>query len=131
MFHTDLTCRVVASFLFVLMSVVVSAMKRVCFAFALVLIFAPAAIAATNEPAPIPPPGVLTNLFQLRDWAQNDLTHVHPFHIVAEVYDVDPAAGVLVLHDPTGLEFIHTDFKNQDIKPGSNVDVAGEGFALS
>jgi len=113
-----------------MLSVVVSAVKRGCFAFALVLIFAPAAIAATNEPATIPPPGVLTNLSQLRDWAQNDLTHVHPFHIVAEVYDVDPVAGVLVLHDATGLDFIHTDFKNQDIKPGSIVDFAGEGCAL-
>jgi len=110
--------------------VVVVAVSRWFFALVLALTFSFAAAAATNEPGVPSPPEVLTNLSQLRNWAEHELTNVHPFRIVADVCDVDPVSGVLVLRDATGMEFIHVDFNNEDVKPGARISLEGEGCAL-
>src|SRR6185312_4635013 len=94
------------------------------------LTFSFAAAAATSEPGIPSPPEVLTNLSQLRNWAEHELTNVHPFRIVADVCDVDPVSGVLVLRDATGMEFVHVDFNNEDVKPGARISLEGEGCAV-
>jgi signal transduction histidine kinase len=77
-----------------------------------------------------PPPVTLTNLFELRQWADHELTNVHPFRIVAEVCDVDPAGGVLALRDGSGVEFIRLPIKDQSIKPGVTVSLEAEGCSV-
>ena len=110
-------------------AVYVAASRWFC-AFALALMFASVGDAATNQSDVLPPPQALTNLSQLENWAANALTNVYPFRIVADVCEADPVAGVLVLRDSTGLEFIHVDFTNRDVKPGATVRFEGEGCAL-
>jgi hypothetical protein len=74
--------------------------------------------------------GVLTNLSQLRHCATQASTMVQPFRVVAEVIDVDPAGGVLVLRDGSDSEFVRVDFGKRAIQPGSTVCIEGRGCAL-
>jgi hypothetical protein len=68
-----------------------------------VLLCAPASAAEAPNPTQ---PELLTNLFQLRHAANLEPAVVLPFRIVADVWDVDSASGVLVLRDLSGVEFI-------------------------
>ena len=65
-----------------------------------------AAATAAEQPVSPPQPEWLTNLSQLRHCAEQAPAMVHPFRIVAEVCEADSASGVLVLRDPSGVEFI-------------------------
>ena len=75
-------------------------------------------------------PELLTNLFQLRQSADEEPPVVHSFRIVAEVCDVDPTCGMLVLRDASGAEFIRLDLPDQRIEPGTTVCFEGEGCAF-
>ena len=89
-----------------------------------------AAVAATENPASPPQLDLLTNLFQLRGCAGQEPAVVHPFRIVAEVCDVDSASGVLVLRDPSGVEFIRLDLQGRTIEPGATVCLEGKGCGV-
>jgi signal transduction histidine kinase len=73
---------------------------------------------------------LLTNLFQLREQAEHERLVVHPFRIVADVIDADCKAGVLLLRDASGVEFIRGDFGAGDIEPGATVCLEGTGNAV-
>jgi hypothetical protein len=75
----------------------------------------PAIAEGTNTSGP---PALLTNLFQLRRCAGQERPVVHPFQIVADVFDVDSAGGVLVLRDDSGIELVQLDLRGQTIEPG-------------
>lgn len=94
------------------------------------LILGFAAAAPAGEPAGPPPPELLTNLFQLREEAEHERLVVHPFRIVADVIDADCKAGVLLLRDASGMEFIRGDFAARDIEPGATVCLEGTGNAV-
>ncbi len=76
------------------------------------------------------PPYWLTNLVQLRRCAEQEPSVVHPFRIVAEVYDVDTASDVLVLRDPSGVEFIKIELQGRDIEPGATVCLEAKGCGV-
>jgi signal transduction histidine kinase len=88
-----------------------------------------AAASAAEAPNPAPPE-LLTNLFQLRHAANLEPAVVLPFRIVADVWDVDSASGVLVLHDPSGVEFIRLALQGRAIEPGATVCLEGRGCGL-
>ena len=94
-------------------------------AFVLVLAFQCTAPAAERAQ-----PLVLTNLLQLRHWASHELTNVHPFRIVADVFDADLANGVLALRDSSGVEFISGDFRDSGIRPGATISLEGDDCAV-
>ena len=86
---------------------------------------------ATAAPAE---PELLTNLFQLRQSAEQVTKAtevVHPFRVIAEVCDVDGAAGVLVLRDPSGVEFIRLKLDGRKLEPGATVCLAGKGCGVA
>ncbi len=83
--------------------------------------------APAGEAASPPQPELLTNLFQLREEADHERLVVHPFRIVADVIDADCKAGVLLLRDASGVEFMRGDFGARDIEPGSTVCLEGTG----
>jgi hypothetical protein len=83
-----------------------------------------------GEPASRQEPALLTNLFQLRKWAVQELSVVHPFQVVADVIDVDGEHGVLALRDESGVEFIRMELEDRDIAPGATVCLTGTGCAL-
>jgi signal transduction histidine kinase len=85
------------------------------------------AAAAAVEVASPPQPELLTNLFQLREKAEHERLVVHPFRIVADVIAADCRAGVLLLRDASGVEFIREDFGARDIEPGATVCLEGKG----
>ena len=89
-----------------------------------------AAAAAAEVSASPPRPGLLTNLFQLRRGADQEPSVVHPFRIVADVCDADSASGVLVLRDPSGVEFIRLNLQGRTIEPGATVCLEGKGCGL-
>ena len=74
-----------------------------------------------------PPDGLITNLVQLRNWADQNPSVVHPCRIVAEVCDMDCADGVLVLQDASGAEFIRLNHVDRGIEPGETVRLEGDG----
>lgn len=75
-------------------------------------------------------PTLLTNLFQLRHAAQQDVGVIHPFRIVAEVMDVDRPHRVVAVRDASGIELIQTGITNQEIEPGAIVCLEGKGSAV-
>src|ERR1019366_3299944 len=89
-----------------------------------------AAATAAEQPGSPPQPEWLTNLFQLRHCAEQAPAVVHPFRIVAEVCEADSASGVLVLRDPSGVEFIRLDLQDRVIEPGATVCLEGRGYGL-
>lgn len=112
-------------------SVVVAAIRRGFRALTAVLaIVAWAATALAEEPA-CPPPELLTNLFQLRCCANQDPAVVHPFRIVADVVDADPADGVLVLRDSSAVEFLQLDLQGRTFIPETTVRLEGQGYAVT
>ena len=72
----------------------------------------------------------LTNLSQLRRNAEQQPLQSHPFRIVADVFDVDPAAGVLVLRDASGIEFIQLELRDKQLEPGSKVCLEATGCGV-
>jgi signal transduction histidine kinase len=113
-------------------------MRRVVIAFSgggfcglvasLILGFSPPAIAdGTNT---LEQPVLLTNLFQLRQCAEQKAFMPHPFRIVAEVLDADVMSGVLALSDSSGREFIQLDLRGQPIAPGTTVRLEGNGCGV-
>ena len=72
----------------------------------------------------------LTNLLQLRRCAVQETVEAHPFRIVADVFDADPSAGVLVLRDASGTEFIKLELHGQQLKPGATVSLEGKGCGI-
>jgi signal transduction histidine kinase len=84
----------------------------------------------TAAPTGLPPPEQLTNLFQLRHWAGQQLSVIHPFRVEADVLAVDPAVRVLALRDATGMEIIRFDRLNPAIEPGSKVRWEGSGSVI-
>jgi signal transduction histidine kinase len=89
-----------------------------------------AAATAAEQPGSPPQPEWLTNLFQLRHCAEQAPAVVHPFRIVAEVCEADSASGVLVLRDPSAVEFIRLDLQDRVIEPGATVCLEGRGYGL-
>ena len=75
-------------------------------ALAALLVSGSCSLAIAGETNTFQPPVLLTNLFQLRECADQEQSVIHPFRIIADVYDADGAAGVLALHDASGTEFI-------------------------
>ncbi len=90
-------------------------------------LFAGAAGAQTAGP---PTPQLLTNLFQLRQQADQAVRILHPFRIVAEVITADAVRGVLALRDGSGAEFIRVGFANREVAPGATVLLEGWGCAV-
>jgi signal transduction histidine kinase len=88
------------------------------------------AVAVAEEPSGSPQAELLTNLFQLRRCAEQQPAVIHPFRIVAEVYDVDCAQGVLLLRDSSGVEFIRLDLNGRTIEPGATVCLEGKGCGV-
>lgn len=128
---SNLTPRPFPEILPVMPSVVVAAIRRGFRALTAVLALGVwAATARAEEPAS-PPPELLTNLFQLRCCANQDPAVVHPFRIVADVVDVDPAGGVLVLRDSSGVEFVQLDMQGRTFIPGTTVRLEGQGYAVT
>jgi signal transduction histidine kinase len=76
------------------------------------------------------PPDLLTNLFQLRQCAEQKPSVMHPFRIVADVLDADSGNGVLVLRDDSGVEFIQLDLQGQTIAPGMALCLEGKGCGV-
>ncbi len=76
------------------------------------------------------PLGLLTNLFQLRQQADQEVYVLHPFQIVAEVMATDESKSVVVLRDHSGVEFIKIKFGNREIAPGDTVRLEGRGCAV-
>jgi len=74
--------------------------------------------------------GVLTNLVQLRQYAERNLLVVHPFRIEAEVLDVDTASGVVILRDESDVEVIRLDLRSGPIEPGETVSLEGSGCGV-
>lgn len=97
-------------------------------ALAVLLICAWFAGAAEGEPTRTPTPQLLTNLFQLRQQADQAIPVLHPFRIVAEVIAADAARGVLALRDHSGAEFMRIRFT--DVAPGATVLLEGRGCAV-
>jgi signal transduction histidine kinase len=85
---------------------------------------------AAETPVNPPPPGLLTNLLQLRTAARQTPSVVHPFRIVADVVAADSADGVLALRDASGVEFIRVDFGSRAVEPGATVCLEGTGCAV-
>jgi signal transduction histidine kinase len=111
--------------------VIDSVIRGVCFFFATLLMLGLcAAVSLGQAPENPPQPELLTNLFQLRDSAQHVPSMIHPFRIIADVIDADTDAGVLVLHDATGVEFINLNLQGQHFERGASVCLAGTGCAM-
>jgi len=89
-----------------------------------------AAMAAADKPPTPPQPELLTNLFQLRRCAEQQPAFVHPIRIVAEVYDMDRAHGVLLARDASGVEFIRLDLKDRALEPGATVCLEAKGCGV-
>jgi signal transduction histidine kinase len=73
---------------------------------------------------------LLTNLFQLRHYAEQEKPVGHAFRIIADVCDADGEAGVLALRDTSGIEFIRLDFQGEKIEPGATVCLESKGSAF-
>lgn len=86
--------------------------------------------AAAQTPANLRQPELLTNLFQLRHWAESEPSMIHPFQVVADVIDADSASGVVVLRDFSGVEFVRLGVLDKSIEPGAVVRLEGKGCAL-
>ena len=93
--------------------------------FAALLMYGLNLAAAAEENVAPSQPQLLTNLLQLRLSAERRSLVLHPFRIVADVLDADSASGVLVLRDSSGSEFIHLDFKGQEIRGGDKLLLEG------
>jgi signal transduction histidine kinase len=76
------------------------------------------------------PPQLLTNLFQLRQQADQAVRMLHPFRVVAEVIAADAAQGVLALRDHSSTEFVRIGFTNREVAPGATVVLEGWGCAV-
>ena len=77
-----------------------------------------------------PGPELLTNLFQLRRCAEQNPITIHPFHVVADVLDVDVTKGVVTLSDNSGVEFVRVNLGRGDIEPGDTVSLEGRGCGV-
>jgi signal transduction histidine kinase len=75
-------------------------------------------------------PSLLTNLFQLRQNAEQKPLVLHPFRIEGVVVDVDIAKGVLALRDTTGVEFIQLSLEGRAIEPGAMLCLEGNGYGV-
>ena len=75
---------------------------------------------------------VLTNLSQLLASvvAEQQTALIHPLRVVADVYDVDVADGVLLLRDASGFEFVKLDLQGQSIQSGDTVCLEGHGCGV-
>lgn len=91
-------------------------------------LYAGDAIAA--EPASLTQPELLTNLVQLRRNAEQRPLLRRPFHVEADVYEVDLTNNVLVLRDETGVEFIQLDLQGRKIEPGARISIEGSGYGI-
>jgi signal transduction histidine kinase len=111
--------------------VVVAAVTRGFCALAALLVFGLGTATARAQQTDTPrQPELLTNLFQLRRYVEQEPAVVHPFRIVADVCDADCAASVLVLRDTSGVEFIQQDLHGRKVEPGAAVCLEGKGCAL-
>lgn len=72
----------------------------------------------------------LTNLSQLRRCAEQQPLNVRPLRIVATVFDSDSTAGVLVLRDSSGTEFIQVEPGGEQFEPGATIRLEGKGCAV-
>jgi signal transduction histidine kinase len=86
-----------------------------------------AAATGAQEATESQPLAPLTNLFQLRHAAEQQVRVTNPFRVVATVMDVDPAVGAIALRDESGQEFVLADFNNRDLEPGAKVCLEGSG----
>jgi signal transduction histidine kinase len=86
--------------------------------------------AAGAETVGTPTPQLLTNLFQLRQQADQAVRMLHPFRVVAEVISADATRGVLALRDNSGAEFIRVGFTNREVVPGATIILEGWGCAI-
>jgi signal transduction histidine kinase len=112
-------------------AVIVMVTRGFCALAALLMLGMFASAATAAESGGSPEPELLTNLFQLRHYAEQETMVVHPFRIVADVCDADGVAGVLVLRDASDAEFIRLPLRGRDITPGSSVCLEGSGCGLT
>lgn len=86
--------------------------------------------AAEEESTGTPALQQITNLFQLRQQANQAIRILHPYRVVAKVITADAARGVLALRDGSGAEFIRINFRDEEVVPGATVILEGVGCAV-
>lgn len=89
------------------------------------------AAALAQEAAALPQQELLTNLSQLRSYAEQQPMLARPFRIVGQVRDIDPASGALVLSDTSATEFIALPLQDKPFERGATVCLEGRGCGVT